>query len=387
MALIRLASGLCFALTLAACGDGPSGPGAGTVEVTTVSTGEDVDADGYLVQVEGAAAPLAIGANATETVSGVPAGDIQVRLTAVRGNCRSQDDDLRTIRVIAGETFRARFEVSCVRSPLLGRIVFTSSRGGNFDIYSSKPDGSDRVRLTDTPDFQEFSPSSSPDGARIVYYGRDGNLFDDFFQYDVYVMSADGTGQTKLTDSLTQDEQPVWSPDGTRIAFVSGFLSDIWIMNADGSRQVNLTNTPESSDYAPWWSADGIRIFYSADGGERHVMNADGSGQTLLPGEPADVAPGSLSPDGTRIAFSSYQSGANKVFVIHADGSDRVRLTDMPGNEYDPSWSPDGTRLAFNSDAVGRNDVFVINADGTGLVNITNDAAAVERTGPRAWGP
>jgi TolB protein len=94
-----------------------------------------------------------------------------------------------------------------------------------------------------------------------------------------------------------------------------------------------------------------------------------------------------VSPDGTRIAFSSFQSGANKVFVMNADGTDRVRLTDMPGNEFGPSWSPDGARLAFDSDAVGQNDVFVINADGTGLVNITNDAAAVERTGPRAWGP
>lgn len=276
-------SGLCFCLTLAACGDGPSGPGTGTVEVTTVSTGEDVDADGYLVQVEGASAPLAIGANGTETVSGVPAGDIQVRLTAVRGNCRSQGDDLRIIRVAAGGTFHMRFEVSCVRSPLLGRIVFTSSRGGNFDIYSSKPDGTDRVRLTDTPDFQEFSPSSSPDGTRILYYGRDGDLFDDSYQSDVYVMNADGTGQINLTDSLTHDEQPVWSPDGTRIAFVRGFY-DIWIMNADGSRQVNLTNTPEAYEFAPWWSADGIRIFYSDNEGGRHVMNADGSGQTLLAG-------------------------------------------------------------------------------------------------------
>jgi hypothetical protein len=387
MALIRLTSGLCLCLTLAACGDGPSGLGSGAVEVTTVSTGEDVDSDGYLVQVEGASTPLAIGANATETVSGVPAGDIQVRLTAVRGNCRGQDDGLRIVRVVDGETFRLRFEVSCVRSPLLGRIVFTSSRGGNFDIYSSKPDGSDRIRLTDTPDFQEFSPSSSPDGARVVYYGRDGNLFDDFFQYDVYVMNADGTGQTRLTDGSTHDEQPVWSPDGTRIAFVRGFFSDIWIMNPDGSRQLNLTNTPESSEYAPWWSADGIRIFYSAEEAERHVMNADGSGQTLLPGEDPDVAPGSVSPDGTRIAFSAFHSGSTKVFVMNADGTDRVRLTDMAGSESGPSWSPDGTRLAFDSDAAGRNDVFVINADGTGLVNVTNDAAAVERTGPRAWGP
>jgi TolB protein len=289
--------------------------------------------------------------------------------------------------VVAGETFHVRFEVSCVRSPLLGRIVFTSSRGGNFDIYSSNPDGSDRVRLTATPDFQEFSPSSSPDGARIVYYGRDGNLFDDFFQYDIYVMNADGTGQTNLTDSLTHDEHPVWSPDGTRIAFVRGFFTDIWIMNPDGTQPVNLTGTPELSEYAPWWSADGIRIFYSADGGNRYVMNADGSGQTLLPGEDSDVAPGSVSPDGTRIAFSSFQSGAHKVFVMNADVTDRVRLTDMPGNESGPSWSPDGARLAFDSDAVGQNDVFVINADGTGLVNVTNDAAAVERTGPRAWGP
>jgi TolB protein len=229
-------------------------------------------------------------------------------------------------------------------------------------------------------------PAVSPDGSLVAFVLAAGPV------NDIYILPATGGQARRLTTdrptvNYWADSAPVWSPDGTRIAFVRGFFTDIWIMNPDGTQPVNLTGTPELSEYAPWWSADGIRIFYSADGGNRYVMNADGSGQTLLPGEDSDVAPGSVSPDGTRIAFSSFQSGANKVFVMNADGTDRVRLTDMPGNEFGPSWSPDGARLAFDSDAVGQNDVFVINADGTGLVNITNDAAAVERTGPRAWGP
>ena len=95
----------------------------------------------------------------------------------------------------------------------------------------------------------DFSPTWSPDGSRIAFDSeRDGNL-------EVYVMNADGTGQTRLTDNPAADGVPAWSPDGSRIAFMSNRDGDyeIYVMNTDGSGQTRLT-VNSAADVAPAWS-------------------------------------------------------------------------------------------------------------------------------------
>ncbi len=171
---------LCLALTLAGCSDGPADPGTGTVEVTTVSTGQSLDSDGYVVDIAGAGT-LAIGTNATATAVEVPAGDIEIRLTGVRGNCAVEGPHPRLIRVVAGETFRMHFDVACAQTPLLGRIVFYSTRDGSYELYSMNADGSDPIRLTNTPEEErEVYPAVSPDGSKILFVNRIGPE-DDFY--------------------------------------------------------------------------------------------------------------------------------------------------------------------------------------------------------------
>jgi len=136
-----------------------------------------------------------------------------------------------------------------------GRIAFASERDGNFEIYMMNPDGTGLVRLTNHPS-NDFNPSWSPDGTKIAFASDRGDG-----DYDVYVMNSDGGGLTQLTDDPADDATPDWSPDGTEIVFESARGSaldneDVYKMDADGSNETQLTDDPEA-DGSPAFSPDG----------------------------------------------------------------------------------------------------------------------------------
>lgn len=390
---MRAISRLCLILVLAGCGDDdPTQPGGtGTVEVTTVSTGEGLDTDGYIVEVVGSRT-LAVGTNATVALTEVPAGDSEVRLTGVRGNCTVEAPHPRLVRVTAGDTIRTQFDVACANTPLLGRIVFYSNRDGNYDLYSMLPDGSDPVQLTHLPEGERaFYPAVSPDGSQVLFINRIGPE-DDFNSPFLYVMNADGTNLVQLPPANSSSlGPPVWSPDGSQIAF-DGWLDDngfdIWVMDADGTGLRNLTETPDIGEGYPSWSPDGQRILFTSSTEDQlrlEIMNSDGTGRGPVGGDNAYRA--SWSPDGTRIAFLSFQDERDRLFLMLADGSNAQPLTaDDGGSDDAPSWSPAGDRLAFIHSGASDIEVHVINADGTGNLNISNNDT-FEFLGRQAWGP
>lgn len=238
-----------------------------------------------------------------------------------------------------------------------------------------KPDGTDPYRLTNNS-FNDQQPAWSPDGSKIVFTSeRNGNL-------DIYVMNADGTGETRLTTNKGFDRYPAWSPDGSRIAFQSSRDGEesVYQMNVDGTHQTRFSFRP-GSDLVPAWSPDGSRLAFTAYGAI-YLINSDGSGQTLLTGNSFYYGEPVWSPDGSRIAFDSNRNGNRDLYVINADGTGETRLTNASGEHKFPdwsAWSPDGSQIAFSS---ARRcpfclDLFVINADGTGETRLTSGSGNV----------
>jgi Tol biopolymer transport system component len=380
---------LCVCLVVAACGTEPD---TGAVEITTVSNGPDVDWDGYTVHIAGAGS-LFIGPNATVRFPEVPAGDREVNLTAIRGNCRVQGPHPVLVRVPAEETFHLNFEVACAHAPLLARMVISKARRDSSHIYAMSPDGTSQYRLTRT-ELWESSPSISPDGTRILFLGYVRYEFDFRGYGDAYVMNADGTGLEALTHGDGDVQDPAWSPDGSRIAFAQDY--DIYVMNADGTDALNITRTPTEADIAPGWSPDSRRILFlgsPSDGfANYYIMNPDGSGRSRVTNDSTAKGDATWSPDGSRIAFMALDPSRDQgwdLYLMDADGSGRVRLTDLPGSEYTPSWSPDGLRIAFSylDQGTGQFDLHTIRPDGTGLKNVSNTADFSEGIGAHPWGP
>lgn len=232
-------------------------------------------------------------------------------------------------------------------SPDGSKIAFSSNRYGKYkyyrwDIYVINTDGSNQTRLT-YGTVNEGTPSWSPDGSKIAFeiYG------------EIYVMNHDGSNQIRLTYSFDYEYglynftnfSPTWSPDGSKIAFASNRygIYEIYVMNADGSNQTRLTyNSAYDSD--PAWSPDGSKIAFTSNRGynndEIYIINVDGSNQTRLTNNSANDRHPSWSPDGFKIAFVSDRDGNYEIYVMDADGSNQTRLTDGAADNIHPVWSP-----------------------------------------------
>ena len=268
-----------------------------------------------------------------------------------------------------------------------GKIVFTSLRGGNNDIYLMDADGTDQSPLTGHP-ANDIYPNFSRDGSKIVFVSdRDGNQ-------EIYTMNAAGAFETRLTNNAAQDNGPVYSPDGTKIAFSSNRTGnyDIFIMDADGTDVMQLT-TSSLDDGQPTFAPDGKILFsrLASNQSDSHIysMNADGTGQTpltsgsfILNGMP------NVSHDGLKIVFASVRPlGGHtdpEIYVMNANGTNQQRLTTAGGQDLEPVFSPDGSKIAFRSERGGSAQIFIMEAGGNNQAPITSNATDGTNSAP-SW--
>jgi len=260
-----------------------------------------------------------------------------------------------------------------------GLIAFYSHRDGNIEIYTMIADGSDQRRLTFN-EYDDYSPVWSPDGSQVAFISdRDdpnpGNCSHTCF-YQLYVINADGSGERKLIETEFSTLHPDWHPNGAKISFDTEFnlQGDIYVVNADGS---DLQLLIEDGFWADW-SPDGSQIVFASnrDGNvELYLADADGGNQRrLTQNGRLDYFP-DWSPDGRRIAFTVMEDKA--IYIMDADGSNEQRLTPA-GNAENPAWSLDGAWIAYQSSNDGDFEIYVINVDAV-ILGI-GDASALQLT-------
>ena len=256
-------------------------------------------------------------------------------------------------------------------------IVF--ARGGDIYTTSSEPGTGDAPITLGSP--TDAEPEWTPNGQKVVFSSnRAGND-------DIYIMNADGTGVTRLTSDPASDRSPTVSPDGTRIAFASNRNAnwDIYVMNINGSNVQRIT-TNGNDDLLPTWAPNSSDIaYYSARSGQGDIYRTvatpggketrltSGTGGNSLDTEPA------WSPDGNTIAFTSYRDGQAEIYTMDPNGNSLVRRTTTTGsNEVTPAWSTDSTTLVYARTAVGgtNSDIYKLKLSPVTTTALVTNAAA-----------
>lgn len=213
-------------------------------------------------------------------------------------------------------------------------------------------------------------PALSPDGSHLAYSGADG----------LYIVDLATSEENLLPGTNENDYSPLWSPDGTKIAFVRGAGAfDVFLVDADGTHLQALTNGEEYEGLAGWMP-DGNQIVYTvpgADGLSLHMLDIhSGHVQKLLSVDVKSATSIAISPDGTRIAYLERLFGyKNGLFISDLDGSNRQFFGDTITEVFsNPIWSPDGKWLLLSIWDEQVNDVLpflaLVQVDGCQIIPI-----------------
>ena len=237
-------------------------------------------------------------------------------------------------------------------------------------------DGAETAVLARAVDAEQ-PPVWSPDGSLIAYVSAaDGDP-------DIYVVDLENREPTRLTFNPERERIGDWSPDGNWLVFTEAGRDGLLLRNPDGVNRIDLTDDPDSD---PVWSPQGDRIALvrqdDDDNRDLYVLESsdwtDDIEETAVSGTDADEFDPSWSADGRRIAFVSRADGQSpsEIYTVQTDGKDRQQLTHNQVDDLAPAWSDKGDWIAFVSYAHGNAEILYMAGNGEGQQRITRTDAA-----------
>jgi TolB protein len=201
-----------------------------------------------------------------------------------------------------------------------------------------------------------------PEGAEIAFVSwRDQNV-------EIYKMTP--AGAVNLTQTTANEAFPVWSPDGSQLAFLvdESNQQHLALMDADGSNRHLLAESVLALDEAPVWAPDGQMIAFACVAEQRSslcLVSVSGGWMQIMPGEWASLGGIQWSPTDPIILFHAMSGNSRDIFAYTTYTNRTRNLTNRSGQDHSPAWSPDGRRIAMISDLNDHPGLYIMKIDGT----------------------
>ena len=269
-----------------------------------------------------------------------------------------------------------------LRGVALTKLAFSSDRDGGrmkgpvgdraiSNIYRADYDGANQTRMTFGRTL-DLAPAWDPTGVSLLYFTYRSGYPDLVLQSlrDARAPTFPARGTAENHNFL-----PVWSHDGSKIAFMSNRDGnpEIYVMNRDGSNVRRITNHP-MADTTPTWSPSGNQIAFTSDRGgtpQIYVVNLDGTGLVRISQESyCDRATWSAPPL-NEIAYASRSGGGYEIRLFDFGARESRVITDGIGSNESPAFAPNGRHVAFVSDRSGTPQIYTVARDGRDLKQIT----------------
>lgn len=293
----------------------------------------------------------------------------------------SLTDQPRHLRLSAHKIADDIYEkLTGVRGIFSTRIAYVTKAGGTYRIEVADADG-ENVQVAARSNEPIISPSWSPDGTKVAFVS-----FGDRKPV-VYVLNLVTGQRTLIANYKGNNSAPAWSPDGTRLAIALSRdgLTQVFTVNADGSGLRRLTNA-QSINTEPRFAADGHSIYFTSDrsgGPQIYKMNLDGSNiQRVTFNGSYNISP-RLSPDGKLLAYISRRDGGFYLYTLDLTNGQELRLSDSARDES-PSFSANSKYIMFATESGRRGALSVVSVDGRSKHTLSPKSGDIREP---SWGP